>query len=119
MSKTDIFFLGCFIYGFIICPALEFFRFYNKENKELKEMKQINVLFETIKENNRILTRGEYRLVKSQDWYNQRKFLIMHLTETGFQMYNDSYSEGRNGKWDHYCRIFTLIQTPLFKAMEE
>lgn len=67
----------------------------------------------------RMLTRDEYRIIKQVDWYRQVKFWIMHLTELGFEMYNESPSEGQNGKWFHYCRIWELTQTPLFKAMNE
>lgn len=67
----------------------------------------------------RQLTRKEYQLVKLQDWYNQRKFLIDHLTYEGFLMYNNSSSEGRNGKWFAYLRIWEIINSPLFKSLTE
>jgi hypothetical protein len=70
--------------------------------------------------NPRQLTREEYRIIKTQpDWYNQKKFWIMHLTEAGFNMYNEAPSEGQLGKWEVYCRIWELTNTPLFKAMNE
>lgn len=67
----------------------------------------------------RVLTREEYRIVKSVDWYNQKKFLITHLTEAGFQMYNNSTSQGRHGRWFVYLEIWQLINTPLFRALSE
>lgn len=69
--------------------------------------------------NPRVLTREEYRIVKQVDWYDQKKFLIAHLTEAGFEMYNASSSEGRKGKWDAYLSIWELVNTPLFRAMNE
>jgi hypothetical protein len=108
-----------FVWISIVCPIFDIVRHYLKEKKEVNDMSVFQNLYVELYRNPRVLTRQEYRLVKSMDWYNQRKFLIMHLTETGFDMYNNSFSEGRNGKWDHYLRIFELIQTPLFKAMNE
>lgn len=82
-------------------------------------MTTFNLIRQDILITPRILTRDEYRTIKQVDWYNQSKFLKMHLTEAGFELYNNSASEGQNGKWFHYVRIWELTQTPLWKVMNE
>jgi hypothetical protein len=82
-------------------------------------MREFNAIRAIVLTNPRPLTRDEYRIVKTVDWYNQKKFLINHLTQAGFKMYNESVSEGQNGKWLAYLRVWEIINTPLFKAMNE
>lgn len=95
----------------IVDPIIDYYK--------KKKMTKFNELRQELFLNPRPLTRNEYRLVKSIDWYTQKKFFIMHLTKLGFEMYNESPGEGRNGRWNAYLRVWDLVNTPLFKAMNE
>jgi hypothetical protein len=106
-----------FIEILIVCivKTYELGKLYLENRNELR----FNQIRQDVLLNPRVLTREEYRIIKSADWYNQQRFLIQHLTQAGYNMYNASSPRGSQGKWQVYLDIWALINTPLFKAMNE
>lgn len=109
-----------YITAFLLSKVITYFDSlsYKKALRE-REMREFKRIRQDVFLSPRMLTKDEYRIIKAGDWLNQHDFWIMHLTEAGYNMYSRASSEGQRGKYHHYCRIWEIVQTPLFKAMKE